>query len=138
LICVVFEMHRDFTEHPAAYINSVIKILSRGENDFGLFKVAGIQIDGTLNIGVGRSENRCKFFFEIIRLPLDFGQAIRFNKPREREKFPIDKITHFGFVVVGEVERNHVGPVIDRTERCAQVVLDFRYEFAVGNENADE
>ena len=43
-IGVVPEMHRQLAEDPITQINSVIKILCRGENHLRLLEIAGIEI----------------------------------------------------------------------------------------------
>ena len=105
LIGIVLEMHRDFAEDPASQIDSVIKILRRGENNLGLLEIAGIQIDRAFHVVL---EQRRHFLFKLVGLPLDFGQLIRFNKPLKGEKQAIDDVAHFCFVVIGEVERDDV------------------------------
>src|SRR6266481_1118472 len=44
LIRIIFEMHRNLAEDAVSQIYSVIKILGRGENDFSLLDIAGIEI----------------------------------------------------------------------------------------------
>src|SRR5262249_56284874 len=45
---------------------------------------------------------------------------------------------HFVFVIIGEVERNNLGAVIDRTEGRDQTFFHLRNEFAVSDQDADE
>ena len=131
-------MHGHFAEDPAAQINSVIKVFGRGKNDFGLLDIAGIQVYRAFHRRAGWLEERREFDFKLVGLSLDFRQLIRFNKPREREKCPIDEIAHFRFVIIGEIERNNVGSMIDGAEGRRQSFFDLRYELSVGDENSDE
>src|SRR2546426_8805076 len=58
LISIIFEVHGDLAEDPTAQMKSVIKVLCRGENDFSLLDISGIQIYRSLH----RRKERSEFF----------------------------------------------------------------------------
>src|SRR5438128_9321548 len=93
LVRVVLEMHCDFAEDSSTKVDSVIEIFCRSENHFGLLDIAGIQVHRAFHAWTCSLRQR-QLVFQLVGLPLDFRQSIRFNKPLEGKEHAIDEAAH--------------------------------------------
>ena len=108
------------------------KILRRGENYLGVLNAARIQVHRAFNV----FGERRHFGFQLVGLPLDFWQVIRHCRSKEKNT-PIDNVAHFRFVVIGEVEWDHVRSMVHRSV-VDEAPFDFTNKLGIRDERTDE